>query len=295
MLALLWVMGASAGSPQWVWGGEHAFLTEVQIVLPAPLVLPAAEDNSPRVSEVQLALGVACQPLAAQRKRGWDLECRVLDVRLAARPYAGDLGLLAILDDYEARLRAAKIHLRQSPYGAIRELDLAGLDDSNRRIREGNEVLRLLVLRGLAPLDFQLPPQDATNWTSNGGLGIGFVSQAGTLGRVEVQHTATPQDDGSWRFNEQGVGIAGPGEMRVVQGTERPRNTFEVRWEGEALWKDGALLSRSYQMYGVPTPSSELADGGAGLPYLQGARLRRLATFADLPDLGSNEVLGNAP
>ncbi|MBN2798489.1 MAG: hypothetical protein JXX28_05015 [Deltaproteobacteria bacterium] len=280
----------------WTWEAPRTWAVQTQLVLPQPLWLPAERNLQVRVSEVQLSLVTRCAPATTYKRRGWLLRCDVLDAGIRGRPYQGDEGLSEILDEYDARLLGGWVEVDLSPDGRIRSIDLRGLDDGQRRVREGNEVLRLLVVRALAPLDLRLPPKGALPeggaWREDGALPLGFVSQAGTMGRLTLTHRAT--GEGVVEILSEGEGIIGPGDTVVVNGVERPRNLFDARFSGSAHFGQGAVLDRAYLMEAAPTASSELADGGAGQRYLQATELTLVPEGASVAPISANGSIEGA-
>ena len=133
-------------------------------------------------------------------------------------------------------------------------------------------------------------------WIQKQTLVTGFPSGLGTMGQVKTQHQIMAEDGETIKIQSSGNGIAGSGRMVEVNGQEQVANFYEMQHAGEAVFDraDGSLLSREYQVRGVPTASSELGDAWTGNAYLQYAKLVRLDD-GEKPNVGESRVLDADP
>jgi len=297
--ALLGSEAWAATGLEWQWEGvEHRFYIQAQ-VRPSELMWFRAENNREvRVAEFRVNLSTTCRPERLVGKRGWELRCDLDDFGIAAAPVASEQGLLLpILDELDDKFTGAWLQVVFTRDGRVKNVDLEGVDKSNRRISQIHESMRLVLVRAFAGLDLQLPKngddKGKGSWKQKAALAMGFPSDLGTMGSAEIIHEITATDGDVVELSSTGRGVLGSGEMVEVAGQERPKNLYDMSLSGTARFDvgRGLLLSREYLVEGNPTASSMMADGWAGIPYVQAVQVSWVEPGVDLPVVGDNQEL----
>jgi hypothetical protein len=211
-------------------------------------------------------------------------------VGLKASGLPQEKGLLQpILEELDERLTGADVQLVVRDDGRLANIDLEGLDRRYQRVGRMNENLRLVVTRAFAGLDLPLPRirQDGElhpQWVQSDSWLLRAPVATGNLGTAQVVHTTSDADARVLEITTVGRGMMVPGGGG---------NRYDVVVDGEAAFDttEGRLLDRTWSMIGVPTPSSAIAEGTAGYPYLQVGRIAHLPNDQQV-DVGVTEELG---
>ena len=283
----------------WTWEKPRRFLLISDVNSPEYLLWQAEFNYQARVFKWRTNIVASCVPADVGKKTAL-VNCHIEDISLQATSLPGDMkNLPKVLEDLDAKLSGASIQLEVSMDGRVRSIDLEGIDKKRRRLTEIVETMRLVLARAIAPLDLQMPKKGSDGgtgaWIQKQTLVTGFPSGLGTMGQVKTQHQIMSEDGETIKIQSSGNGIAGSGRMVEVNGQEQVANFYEMQHAGEAVFDraDGSLLSREYQVRGVPTASSEMGDAWSGMPYLQYAKLVRLGKD-EKPNVGESRVLAPA-
>jgi len=278
-LLLLMMQPASAAEVQglsWQWDdAEHRrWYIETEVHLPLVMWFVADENRQARVVTFQVRTILDCAKKETVNRRSWMLECKVEDIALVAAAMGADEGELGpILTEIDQKLSASTLQVTLRKDGRVTNLDLEGVAKTNRRISRMTENLRLVMARVIAGLDLQLPKQGRTQdpWLQREALLMATPSVVGTQGAVELIHGVLQTEEEMIVVESAGRGIMAPGE----QGAMGPRNLYDMRIAGMAVFdsKQGVLCERNWTVLGQPTASSQVSEGGAGLPYWQKGRL----------------------
>lgn len=288
----------------WKWepGEERRYFMEAELLLPDLVVLSQAKNTSVRASELTLTLITTCALHPPVGKKAFDLLCSIDDVRLVAAPVRSDAGrLIPVLDELDASLLKSQVQVTMTWDGRVRTVSLEGLEDRLRRMRVMEETLRLVVQRAFAGLDLRMPKKgddEDSPWEDSSSLSLGFVTMFGSYGKGLVYHGVVDTEGDVVRIESQGGGIMMPGTDQTIvtpdgSSVSRARDSFEMVHRGEARFDvaKGLVLERIYQVSGVPTSSSQIAEGAAGVSYVQNIRVRYMADGVDAPKLPGNGEL----
>lgn len=288
----------------WQWGDEEErrYFMEAELLLPEIIVLSQAENLNVRVSEITMTLVTTCRLVPPPGKKLFELSCSVDDIRLVGAPVRGDAGrLIPILDQLDASMLQAEIQVAITKDGRVRTVSLEGLEDRLRRLRMIEETMRLLVQRGFAGLDLRMPKKgedEGRAWEDSSSLSLGFVTMMGTYGKGLVYHGVVATEGDVVRIESQGGGVMMPGTDQTVvtpdgSSVSRSRDSYEMVHRGVTRFDvaKGALVERTYQVIGLPTSSSQISEGAAGVSYVQNLRVLALDSEQDAPRLPGNGEL----
>jgi len=285
---------------EWQWGEQgRTYLIVAEVQSPEFLWFKAEKNLEARVSAWRTNILTSCTPVATAKK-SWELRCVIDDISMQAKSLPSDRGRLdRILAEYKSLLIGSYIQLDFTRDGRVRNVDLEGIDKRNRRVMEIIEVLRLVLGRAYAALDLQLPKRgddrDLGVWRQVSPLAAGFPTNVGSLGSLRVNHQVTAQEGSVVLFQSAAEGVTGSGRMIEVGGQEQVANMFRMTMAGVGSFdtKSGALVSRQYQVHGVPTASAELGDGWQGINYVQSVRLDLMSAESPTPNLGETREWGH--
>ena len=288
----------------WQWGAEEErrYFMEAELLLPETVVLSQAENINVRVSEITMTLVTTCRLVPPPGKKSFELSCSVDDIRLVGAPVRADAGrLLPVLDQLDAAMLQAEIQVTMTRDGRVRTVSLEGLEDRLRRLRMIEETMRLMVQRGFAGLDLRMPKKgddEGRAWEDSSSLSLGFLTMMGTYGKGLVYHGVTEVDGDVVRIESQGGGVMMPGNDQTIvtpdgSSVSRSRDSYEMVHRGVTLFDvaKGAVVERTYQVTGLPTSSSQIAEGAAGVSYVQNLRVLALDGGQAAPRLPGNGEL----
>lgn len=270
---------------------EVRYLLQAQVRLSEILWFRSESNENARVAEFRVDVLTSCKPTLALKK-GWELRCDLEAVGLQAAPLPQDAGKMdPIAKEMASNLTGAWVQVDFHSNGVVKNLHLEGIDSENRRISEINEVLRLVLLRAFGGLDLQLPKNGDDRgkgvWKQKTSLSMAFMSAQGTMGSSTTQHQLTSEDGAEVEITSTGKGTLGSGEMIVINGQERPRNLYDVVFEGVARFDTarGLMVSREYIVDAEPTASALLAEGTEGVHFVQGVRVQLIEPGRDAPSV----------
>lgn len=284
----------------WNWDKPKRFLLVSDVNAPEFLLWQAELNYQARVFKWRTNIVASCVPAEVGKKTAL-VNCHIEDISLQATSLPGDMkNLPKVLEDLDSKLSGASMQLELALDGRVRSVDLEGIDKKRRRLTEIVETMRLVLARAIAPLDLQMPKKGTDGgtgaWIQKQTLVTGFPSGLGTMGQVKTQHQIVEEEGDTIKIQSSGSGIAGSGRMVEVNGQEQVANFYDMQHAGEAVFdiNDGSLISREYQVRGVPTASSEMGDAWNGMRYLQYAKLVRLDN-GEKPNVGESRVLEPTP
>lgn len=284
---------------QWNWNdAERRYHIQGSIFVPDWVWMRALNNLEVRANELHLELVSTCAPRAPHKKR-WEVDCKIdaIGLQVAALPRdarrpneAEESRLDKILAEWTERLTDTKIRMIWGANGAIRSVSLPELKRLNRRDGENIEIFRQIMVRAFSPLEIGLPRKgtDKGNgaWTEKQPLLAGFLTDAGSVGNVPTTHEINARRGSQVRIASSGRGTVGnAGRTRNVGGNEEIADHFNVEFNTETFFdtEAGHIVRRQAIFGGTPTASSAIADGTAGLPYLQSYRVQLIPTDADPP------------
>ena len=235
---------------QWAEGQERRFLLQTEVELSDVMFFNAERNAEIRVTYFTLVADITCSP-EITTKSSWELACQIGGVSLSAAPIFQDAARLPeVLAEMDEKFETAHLEVTLSRDGRVKALGLEGVSQRNRRISIIQEVMRLVMGRGVAGLDLQLPPKgtdkDRGIWKQKTSMAMALPSNQGTMGGAITTHRVSGNTDGIVSIVSEGEGTLGSGEMILVGGAERPRNLFSMTFAGSARFDtvNGQLLER---------------------------------------------------
>lgn len=268
-LLLLGALGsadaAAAEGLAWKWDGPRRYWLHTEVGLPGALPFRATENVDVLVHEFALTAATTCSPTRPIGKTKWQITCDIDDAAIIAVPSDGSTGRAQIVVDEWAKTLEdhASVTFVLGADGRLAQLELDGLDKSNRRTAEIAQTLREMVLRAFATMDLALPKQGSdggNEWTQRGAVAMGFLSSTGTIGAAVVRHRVTGAEGGL-------VEITSTGEGSMAQSSDNPV-TFLFDLSGGALFDTatGTLSQRWFQSKAVQSASSVAIGAPSAAP-----------------------------
>jgi hypothetical protein len=280
-----------------------AWEVHAEVQLPRFMWFVADFNEQARVSRFDVAMRLACQDTWAGKKVL--RTCQITDAALSAAPLPGDeVWLDRILPELDAKLTGSTLAVGFRADGRIASVALTDLRVSSRvhpRIRAMEENLRLVVSRAVAGWDLARPKasdRELGAWAQSDSWITLAPAAVGTMGGIEMVHAVRKDPPpaglqaGSIRVETAAKAMIAP-----ASGSDSAPDVFETRVQATAtLDRAGAVTERRWLAVGIPTPSSAIADGPAGIPYVQAGVLRRISPDESV-DVGRSAVLpvGSAP
>lgn len=273
-LAGLWSVAAPAKPPEgpqvdWDGGVSRRYLLKADVVTPNILPMPAAKNIDGLLLGFRVDMVVSCKAEMKLGKRGWALRCDVDDASIRGRPDPGTAGKVAIVaEEWTGLLKQGWIQVDALRNGRTPRVDLEGIPKSRVREQTIQQVMRELVVRAWAPLDVELPKQQAMaeglTWTQRNSLVLGLPSLAGgSVGGAQLQHQVAARTPGGWLTAFTGRGTLGWG---VEQG-ESLRDLMMTEFSGSFLYDPDAGAIRQAQHIGSGEPTAGSAQTTAKGAY----------------------------
>jgi hypothetical protein len=187
--------------------------------------------------------------VGAADKKNWRVDCRLDKIVFQGVSVPGEEAALGtVLADYQSRLEGKTVALRFKADGRISDLDLKGVEKTDKRSGIILETLRMMMRRVFSPLDLQLPKKgDAKGkpWKQKGTpMSLELMARFGTAGGTRLEHTA--QQEGEMvRIRSQGRGMVSPGQS-LEAGTGA---MMKIQTTGRGVWapKAGVLSWREVE------------------------------------------------
>ena len=278
------VQQAAPESLEWDWSEPQRYYLETEVRLPYLMWLGKQFNEQARVNAFQLRLVTDCVP-GAEGKRRSEVFCTIEEIGIKASGVRQEQGLLQpILEEIDERLTGTVVQLEVRHDGRLANIDLEKLSRRNRRVGRINENLRLVLTRAFAGLDLPMPRRaDDPQWVQHDAWILRAPAAQGSVGTAQLVHQWGDELAGRHQIVSGGRAIIVPANSL---------NQYDARMTSEA-WFDsvnGRLIDRVWTMAAGPTPSSALAEGTAGYPYLQVGRLAALGADQSHP-VGETEEL----
>lgn len=285
----------------WGWpeGESHRYFLEADVQTPYLLQFNAQANDNIRVAKFTLTLNTLCTNIGDMGKKGFELKCSIDDVRLVAMPTASDAGrgLLGILDEIDAGYLGASATIMMGRDGYVRSVSLDGVTDRIRRMREMEETMRLMLARSVSALDLGLPRKGddgGSAWLVKKTTVFQLPSKFGSFGSSTIQSKVVEQDGAQVLIQTTGRGSVASGESAVVgtpegAAVDRPRDTYDMVIQSIARFdtERGLLVERVVTAEGNVTASSQTAENGVGVAYIQVLNVK-LADDKQIPPFAEN-------
>jgi hypothetical protein len=288
--------GEEVGDYQWSWseGVSHSWYLQTEVQLPSAMWFVADYNRQARVAAFQIEFLITCGLDAPPGKRSLALRCSVDDVAIRAAALPGDEGVLPeILAEMDEKLSVAELQVVLRKDGRLNQVDLENVDKRNRRISQMHENMRLVLARAMAGFDLRLPKSEDLKigaWPQYSAELMELPSSVGTLGAVELAHGVQGVTSGLVPIASSGRGTMSPSSA----GSSSP-DIYALELEARGIFDTdlGVLRERRWTVLGLPTASSAMAEGGAGVPYGQRGFLSYVPAGQSPPVLG--ETMEVAP
>ena len=255
---------------QWDWsdGTEHRFLLRTDVQLAEVLWIHSDVGRQARVVGFALDVVTRCTGGEPAGRNGYNLTCVLEDIALVIDEAPSEPGIMEGLAVEIDELYTGKpVEMVMKHDGRITRFEVTGIDQNNRRIDQFHQQFREMLRRAFATMEVRLPRKGSTrggtDWREVGTMAMEFPSLLGTMGRADVNLTITGVEDGQASVEVAAEGILGTGEMITIGGVERPKNQYDMRMVGEAVFDTNAhhLVSQQYIATGTTTASSQLGEG----------------------------------
>ncbi len=279
---------------QWPDGEVRRYRLAADVKLPNPIIFSNEYNKDARVYDFAVAVDAACQPTGSVGK-GWEVACDITAAQLNANITKNDVNIgLEILDQWDQKLvDDATVVFVLSEDGKVKDFDVQGLNERNTRIRLIKETMRLVLMRGFAAFDLNLPKKgDGTKpWKQSTQLSLVLPVITGMAGATQMQ-SEVASEDGS----RVTIDTTGRGALSVLQSGQDARlapDTYDSVIRSRSVFDTatGNLLERSYLVESNLTPGSGSAVGGAQqVPYVQAVQLTYVADGVPMTNLGPNAV-----
>lgn len=276
----------------WDWSDQapRRYYVDAEVQMPSFFWVMAERNKEARLVAFRTRSVLVCGQGERLNRRTWEVDCRIDQIGILGATLRGDKGLLGpILQEMDDKLTGSELQVRFREDGRVVNVDLEGVDKSDRRMSRTHEVMRLMMIRSLAGFDLQLPKNGVSQegvWGQTQALLLTAATDVGSQGAAEVAHLVRESADDI-------VIIETAGRAMVVPGSdgEAGRNFFSTKLNAVGVFNvtNGMLTERVWSALGEPTASSALTEGGAGMSYVQRGRILHLPEGADVPDLGATE------
>ncbi len=268
----------------WDYTAPQRFGMKTDVVLPELIWLASGFNKQARVREFSLGFIADCTA-GHVAKRRTELNCVLTDFGIQAMSLPQEEGLLEpILGEIDSRLTGATVQLQVNRDGSLRNIDLDGLTRLNRRFGRINENLRLVLTRAFAGLDLPLPDRSPeAGWIQSRSWIVSAPASQGTASVAQIAHKVIGEDGDRVFLASAGRGLISPREGE---------NKYDLRFQSQATLdtKKGRMVERTWTMAGGPTPSSMVAQGFEGYPYLQRGQIVALGAEDEWDVVSTKEV-----
>jgi hypothetical protein len=271
MLAFLAVAHAAEALPtQGPFDAPHRYYAQSVVQLPLFMWFATPFNQQARATAFDLRLVLDCDAGVPNTRRTLEVLCTLEQVGLSATGMEQEAGLLQpILTELDDILTGSDVQLQ------VRGSEVVNVDlevyRRNNRVGRLNENMRLVLSRAIAGLDFEPPPDaELEAWPEYGSMLAWMPAANGTSGTSQIVYKVTDRGERMWSLVYGGTGVLRPGEGG---------NSYDARFSGDLVMDaaTGQILDRTWLVVATPTPSSVIAQGWAGYPYLQQGRLVALS------------------
>lgn len=286
---------------QWGWpeGESHRYYLKAEVQSPYLLQFNAAANINVRVAKFVLTVNTECTNVRDLGKKAFEVQCSIDDVRIVATPIRADggRGLPEVLDEVDAGYLGSTATFVMGRDGYVRSVSLDGVNDRLRRMREMEETMRLMFARAVAPFDLGMPKKGndgGQKWLSKKSSIFQLPSKFGSFGNAIIENEVIETDGDSVVIQTMGRGTIASGESAVIgtpegAAVDRPRDTYDMVSRSVTEWDTvkGLLVNRVVTAEGQVTASSQTAENGVGVAYLQVLEVK-LADDKQIPAFPEN-------
>lgn len=282
----------------WNWdSGPHRYLLRADVQMAEVMWVKVTVGQDARVVGFAIDIVTECVAGDAVGRRGVSITCTLDDLAIRLDPVATELGLLApFAQELDTLYTGKPVTFTMLHDGRIRAIEIQDVDTIDRRINQIHQPFREMLKRALATLEVRLPRRgtDRGNgrWTELGTLAMGFPSEFGTMGRADVHLAISGTTEGVVDLQIRGEGVLGTGEVISINGTERPKNLYEMTMAGTAAFDTagGFLVAQNFSTNAVATASSQQGEGMSH-GYVQRSESRHLESGVRvvLPESGERD------
>jgi len=276
----------------WAWepGVARTWALDNEVMLAAYLWIMADQNKEARLVAFHTRTVITCVDTGEGSRKVAALLCTIDDFAISGASMEGDRGLVQpILEEMDAKVTGAVLQVGLRYDGRLVGVDLEEVEAGNRRESRMNEAIRIVFARALSGFDLQLPPAGITAegvWGQYQNQLFGAPSDRGSQGAGEVAHLVREMDQGWAIIDSAGKGMVVPGD-----DSGQARDYFASRLDAVAVFDTDARLLRErvWTVVGKPTASSAIAEGGAGVDYVQIGKILYIPEGATPPDLGPTQ------
>ncbi len=284
---------AAATGVEWRWPDDEVrrYRIAADVALTQPLLFSADYNKDVRVFDFAVALDTKCQPTRALSK-GWEIACDITEVQFNVHAAANDVPIgMEVLAEWDQKLvDDAMVTFVLTTDGRVRDFDLEGLNERNTRIRMVKETMRLVLLRGFAAFDLNLPKngEGAKPWKQKTQLILHLPVIDGMTGAARLQSEVSAEDGSKLTIDTVGSGTV---MMQEVLARKTP-DSYDAVVRSRSVFdtSTGNLLERSYLVESNLTPGSGSAVGSQQVPYIQAVQLTYVSDGMPMDMLGANTV-----
>lgn len=240
---------------QWPTDAPLHYRVQMYMATPnAPIRFIARANLDARVTELTVALLLRCtagdyDPSARAR----EVDCQVHRAELGGAAFPGEQAkMIDIFREYQDLLMVSTVQLQVSERGAVRSVDIEGVEKGTSREAQVHEMLRMLVGRAIAPMELELPrdgdPQ-GRRWRQKGSpQAMRLPSVMGTAGGVRLYHEVESVEGNVALIRTTGQGLLNPGGTEAI-------NTVSAFLNGTARYdiENKRLISNEQTLQGVST------------------------------------------
>lgn len=290
---LLLAFPTATAAPTWKWepGKPARFHVESTVFEPRGRYVFSSINLDARVYQVALVLDLECTP--APLGKSVELTCALAYAKISATGSSASQATVdAIMAEWSERLRPATIVLVIGPTGALRDLDIQGVEKKNDKDGAIVDANHMFVKRAVALFDFPLSTDDKDwirGWQQKGEVhAFDLPTATGTLGSVEYKHTPVGE-----RYGYTVIESGGRGTITYGGAVDASTGSLfiDTRIGGEALIDPalGRLVYRGLSMDGRLTAAS----AGVGNDALIGVQQALQRVDAFLPDGAAPPSIGS--
>jgi len=283
----------AATGVEWQWPDDEVrrYRIAADVKLTQPLLFSAEYNKDVRVFDFAVAIDTKCQPTRAMSK-GWEIACDVTEAQFNAHAAANDVPIgMEVLAEWDQKLvDNATVTFVLTTDGRVQDFDVDGLNERNTRIRMIKETMRLVLLRGFAAFDLNLPKNGdgAKPWKQKTQVMLQLPVIDGMAGATQLQSEVAEEEGSKLTIDTVGRGTL---TMQEVLDRKTP-DSYDAVVRSRSLFdtSTGNLLERSYLVESNLTPGSGSAVGAQQVPYIQAVQLTYVADGMPMDMLGANSV-----
>jgi hypothetical protein len=221
----LMLANAHAGEIDLSWPEEPVrFHGELVIDSGEALWMLSRNNINARAKTVTMAADFTCK--GSESRRGWELDCVVDQINLAAVPFTPREQEMidSIMREYVELMTFEHVDLRFSEDGHLRTVNIQGIPKNDERAREVSETLRLFMRRLFSAFETQIPRRgDASvgqEWKHKGSsAAMEIFSKYGTVGGTRMTYEVREDADGVTVLSSSGYGTIGVSNVGVTAVT----------------------------------------------------------------------------